>query len=244
MSALSDYLAAVKRQATLLADAEAMDAGALYGGSNPRCSPGHVRPWTRYDKRRADYERQRDEQRDELELAMKCAQHSGPPVPIELLSAPAVQGRMDTRLYRVLRRWPAPDHMPALAEAKQEGTYGAVAPAILELAEAYRIVRRLYAGKDYDESWDGHSTQLDDWETAKARFNRAIGVLGAYALETTPGGDEQGASLVPVRQRGPLCPKCKTQTSVRSTTDTMQYWQCPKCKETGKQRRRFTERRL
>src|SRR5258708_6630166 len=131
MSALSEYVAAVKRQQQILNDAMRRDreaelnlSGALTGHPGLRRKNGR-RVWTRTDKRLAQLrgesrEIEEEEQfREEFILNLPYMPMDELPkfrLPATLTNSPPL--RLHSRFYRAWHRWPAPDHRPALAEAK------------------------------------------------------------------------------------------------------------------------------
>ena len=185
MSALGEFVKAVARQYDLLEYASSMDDATLCA-TRPEGDFG--RHWTRQDARRLRYERETEELEAECERERCAVEQSGQPVPNRLLwpKTSEVEGRRDTRVARILRRWPSPDHRPALAEAKKEGTYSVLAPLVIALSEAHRLLRRHYAGKSFDETWDGYSTPIEEFERVEGQHSKALALLVPHLLDVSP----------------------------------------------------------
>jgi hypothetical protein len=163
LSALSDYVREVKRQAGLLEDANTFDDACLseqppnFGRRKGR------RHWTRQDRHRFHYE-------------VACDEWNGTGEP------PSPPGRADTRVWRILRRLPDIEiaHKLALADAEQRGIYDRLAPLLVELTESHQDLLALYAGESY------RMQRELDWSATSQRHSDALHNLDRY----TP-SDEQ-----------------------------------------------------
>src|SRR5262245_11839479 len=114
MSALSEYLAELKRQAELLADATERDSVGEFFAMRPERprEPGQRRIWTRQDRNRVEQQ----VVEDEFAALWNDALARGDPPPLELL--PISRARISTRVEKILSRLPSVErwHRAALSE--------------------------------------------------------------------------------------------------------------------------------
>lgn len=131
MSALSDYISELKRQADLLEAAAHRDDQALTYLNRP-VEAGKRRVWTRQDRNR---------------LEAECAFDDAS------IDDPVFKTRQDTRVHAVCRKLPdiRPFHRAALAEAQRLNTYIVVAETIAEATNAHERLIRCY--RDDEGSW-------------------------------------------------------------------------------------------
>lgn len=167
MDKLFEFVSAVRYQRDLLEVAHSEDESAGYSSSRRRDKNGRLRQWLKQDKKRREYEWA-------CENAEMTANANGQS--LENWDYPPPPKRMDTRTRRILRRWPAPNHAPALSEAKTDGTYSMLAPLIIALADWHRILRRRYIA-NYDQDAEGYAQELPDWPEVECMHREAIKAL-------------------------------------------------------------------
>ncbi len=180
MSALSDFIEVMKRQRYLLEAASLRDdraLGLVERGDERERKIGQRKVWTRQDANRFESECDwRENKNQPVGIHRVLCLPQGP----ETRQRTRVEWmvRLVTKPSTSLDKW----RLLAMEEARQQGTYAAIAPLLIIATEAHKYTVDMFGGnRDFEQG--------DDWQSLRTNHDEAIERLEAHVLPLCPGDD-------------------------------------------------------